>query len=75
MMFLSIKGTFILQNFTIYGLPNNTYYLYISSDSLRFPERMPTFPNERFVEKYHYFIPIKFDFCPQGGILENKTNG
>lgn len=68
-------GNFNLQNFSISGLPNNIYYLYIQSDSINFPSTMKLLPNERFSTIYYYFLPIKLSVCPDGGILVNKSNG
>lgn len=66
----------MLQNFAISGLPQNTYYLYISSDSIRANEGQKKFPNERIQgNKYYYYLPIKLDPCPTGGILEEKAKG
>lgn len=77
MNILFIIGSFSLQNFSISGLPDNTYYLYISSDSLVFPAEGGLLPNERLSDndKYSFFLPIKLSSCPIGGILEKKNAG
>lgn len=68
-------GTFQMQNFSISGMPNSIYYLYISSNSLVFPKNWQTLPNERYVENYYYYLPVKLDICQKGEILTNNSNG
>jgi len=68
------KGVFYFQNFSLSGLPNNKFYLFITGPSLTFfSSNKNLLPNEKFIDQYYYYIvPIILDSCPEGSMLENK---
>lgn len=66
-----VQGVVSFQNFSISGIPNMKYYLFVTGKSLYFQSDYNLNPWERYINSTYYFvIPVVLENCEAGSVME-----
>ena len=66
-----VQGVVSFQNFSISGIPNVRYYLFVTGKSLSYQSDYNLYPWERYINSTYYFvIPVVLENCQAGSVME-----